>query len=162
MPIQLQQFDGHPRLLMEARLKPVQGTRFQPTGFPDMGPAVYDGLGADGGPTLMVLVESAQSVANRLEGVCWDDTAGSPDPAVTGMPYVSVDLWDSGETTNSLLEAHRLNSPYIMKNGSDFIDQFRSESNCRNATNRLGHSIEPRWPGRRSSTTLDQCCTGFF
>ena len=138
MPIQLQQLDGHPRLLMEARLEPAQGTRFQPTGFPDLGPAVYDGLGADGGPTLMVLVESAQSVANRLEGVCWDDAAGSPDPAVAGMPYVSVDLWDSGETTNSLLEAHRLNSPYIMKNGSGFIDQFRSEAKLPERNEQVG------------------------
>ena len=28
-----------PRLLMEARLKPLQGERFQPTGFADLGPA---------------------------------------------------------------------------------------------------------------------------
>ena len=28
-----------PRLLMEAELKPLQGHRFQPTGFADLGPA---------------------------------------------------------------------------------------------------------------------------
>ena len=127
MPIQLQQFEGHPRLLMEVRLKPAQGTRFQPTGFPDLGPAVYDGLGADGAPMLMVLVESAQSVANRLEWVCWDDATGSLEPVITGIPYVSVDLWGSG-STNSLLEAHRLNSPYILSNDSGFAEKFRSEA----------------------------------
>jgi CRISPR-associated protein Csb1 len=32
-----------PRLLLKAALKPIQGTRFQPTGFPDLGAATYDG-----------------------------------------------------------------------------------------------------------------------
>jgi len=30
-----------PRLLLEAELKPVQGNRFQPTGFADLGPGRY-------------------------------------------------------------------------------------------------------------------------
>ena len=30
-----------PRLLIEADLRPVQGDRFQPTGFPDLGAATY-------------------------------------------------------------------------------------------------------------------------
>ena len=128
MSIQLEQLDSQPRLLMEARLQPIQGTRFQPTGFPDLGTAVYDGISADGRPTRMLLVESAQSLANRLESVCWDDATGSLDSAVTGMPYVSVGLWDSGETTNSLLEAHRLNSPYIISNDSGFAQRLRSEA----------------------------------
>jgi CRISPR-associated protein Csb1 len=50
-----------PRLLLKAALKPIQGTRFQPTGFPDLGAATYDG--PDG--RKMILVESAQSMANR-------------------------------------------------------------------------------------------------
>ena len=128
MPIQLEQLDGQPRLLMAARLQPAQGTRFQPTGFPDLGTAVYDGISAEGGQTRMVLVESAQSVANRLESVCWSDATGSLDPAIAGMPYVSVGLWDSGNATNSLLEAHRLNSPYIISSDSDFAQNFRSEA----------------------------------
>ena len=128
MPIQLEQLDGQPRLLMAARLQPAQGTRFQPTGFPDLGTAVYDGISGEGGQTRMVLVESAQSVANRLESVCWSDATGSLDPAIAGMPYVSVGLWDSGNATNSLLEAHRLNSPYIISSDSDFAQQFRSEA----------------------------------
>ena len=51
------------RLLMEVEFSPVQGDRFQPTGFPDLGGATYQL--ADG--TRMLLVESAQSMANRLE-----------------------------------------------------------------------------------------------
>ncbi len=127
MTIQLEQLTGQPRLLVEARLEPVQGTRFQPTGFPDLGAAVYDAPGENGNSAQMLLVESAQSVANRLEYVCWDEAATSLYPAVAGMPYVSVTLWDRGVATNSLLEAHRLNSPYIMRD-DDFAQQFRTEA----------------------------------
>ena len=34
MTIDWQQLENEPRLLMEAELKPIQGSRFQPTGFP--------------------------------------------------------------------------------------------------------------------------------
>ncbi|MEJ1973477.1 MAG: type I-U CRISPR-associated RAMP protein Csb1/Cas7u [Lacunisphaera sp.] len=60
-----------PRLLITAKLTPVLGTRFQPTGFPDLGAAQYKT--ADG--QNMLLVESAQSMANRLESVSWDAIA---------------------------------------------------------------------------------------
>jgi CRISPR-associated protein Csb1 len=98
------------RLLVEARFKPIQGTRFQPTGFPDLGPATY--TLPDGTP--MLLVESAQSMANHLERLCWDDANDRLVPELTGMPYVEAALPD-GAKTNSLLEAHRLNSPYIVR-----------------------------------------------
>ena len=131
MAIEFQQLDGQPRLLMEAELKPIQGTRIQPTGFADLGAAVYDAPSANGGSTQMILVESAQSVANRLEDVCWDEAMGSPHSALAGMPYVNVTLWDSGDTTNSLLEAHRLNSPYIMRD-DDFKEKLRTKANLPN------------------------------
>ena len=82
MAIQWQQLVEQPRLLFEAQLKPIQGTRFQPTGFPDLGAAVYDAPDANG--SQIVLVESAQSVANRLEDVCWDHANDSPLSALTG------------------------------------------------------------------------------
>ena len=69
MPVDFKALKDKPRVLIEAALKPVAGTRIQPTGFPDLGPATYDD--PDGTPTL--LVESAQSMANRLEAVCWDE-----------------------------------------------------------------------------------------
>lgn len=97
------------RLLFEVDLKPVQGTRFQPTGFPDLGAATYKlNDGAE-----MLLVESAQSMANRLEAVAWDEGKGELVEPLRGLPYVKSTLPD-GATTNSLLEAHRLNSPYIV------------------------------------------------
>ncbi|MDP2661108.1 MAG: type I-U CRISPR-associated protein Cas7, partial [Dehalococcoidia bacterium] len=45
-----------------------------------------------------------------------------------GMPYVRVKLWDSVQTTNSILEAHRLNSPYIM-NDDTFKNKLREKAN---------------------------------
>lgn len=104
----------HPRLLIEADLQPIAGTRFQPTGFPDLGAATY--TAADGTP--MLLVESAQSMANRLETVCWDEATAKPVAALDGLPYVESTLPD-GVKTNSMLEAHRLNSPYIV-NSAEF------------------------------------------
>ena len=123
MTIDWKRIDDVPRLLMEAELRPIQGTRFQPTGFPDLGAATYEAPGK----VDMVLVESAQSMANRMEAVCWDEASDSPHSALKGMPYVSVTLWDSGDTTNSILEAHRLNSPYIMRD-EDFAAKIRAEA----------------------------------
>ena len=101
------------RLLIEAPLRPIQGSRFQPTGFPDLGAAVFDTK--DG---THLLVESAQSVANRLEGVCWDPASNELVPALRGLSYVRVE--QGGEyLTSSLVEAHRLNSPYILEGADD-------------------------------------------
>jgi len=112
------------RLLLEAKLKPIAGTRFQPTGFPDLGPAQYklpDG-------TAMLLVESAQSMANRLEAVCWDAVANDWVKPLRGLPCVIVTDKNGKPLTNSVLEAHRLNSPYILE-GKDksFLEKLKSE-----------------------------------
>ena len=106
-----------PRLLIEAELRPLQGTRFQPTGFPNLGAATYQA--PDG--TDMLLVESAQSIANRLEGVCWDEVADNWVTPLRGLPLVKVVDKDNKSLTNSVLEAHRLNSPYIAN--SDWFKQ---------------------------------------
>lgn len=97
------------RLLVEAKLKPIQGSRFQPTGFPDLGPALY----SDTKGTPMLLVESAQSMANRLEGVCWDESANDWIAPLRGLPFVLVKDKAGQPLTSSVLEAHRLNSAYI-------------------------------------------------
>ncbi|NOY90990.1 MAG: type I-U CRISPR-associated protein Cas7 [Deltaproteobacteria bacterium] len=107
----LEALNESPRLLLQAELKPVQGTRFQPTGFPDLGAAEYsvtDGRNMRN----MLLLESAQSMANRLEAACWDEGQGDLVPALQGLPYVKSTLPD-GTVTSSILEAHRLNSPYL-------------------------------------------------
>jgi CRISPR-associated protein Csb1 len=105
----LDKLKDQPRLLLQAKLKPVQGSRFQPTGFPDLGAATFDGPGG----AKMLLVESAQSMANRLESVCWDVTANDWVAALKGLPAVLVVDKDKKSLTNSVLEAHRINSPYI-------------------------------------------------
>jgi CRISPR-associated protein Csb1 len=111
MPFDLSALASAPRLLVEAKLRPVQGTRFQPTGFPDLGAAEYIGPNGES----MLLLESAQSVANRLETVCWDMVADDWVEPLQGLPYVRVLTQDGGFLTNSVLEAHRLNSPYILE-----------------------------------------------
>lgn len=115
---------NQPRLLLKAVLKPLQGTRFQPTGFPDLGAATYDS--ADG--KKMLLVESAQSMANRLETVCWDTVADDWVTPLKGLPVVKVKDKSGKPLTNSVLEAHRLNSPYILE-GKDksFLDKLKTE-----------------------------------
>jgi CRISPR-associated protein Csb1 len=108
----LSSLDQLPRLLFEAELRPVSGNRFQPTGFADLGAAEYKL--PDGTP--MLLVESAQSVANRLERTCLDGEGTDLDPALAGLPYVKVDLEGIDKSTSSLAEAHRIASPYILLN----------------------------------------------
>lgn len=112
-----------PRLLMEVDLQPVQGTRFQPTGFPDLGAAtyrLYDGME-------MLLVESAQSMANRLEAMCWDEARGDLVSPLQGLPYVVV-MQNDRPLTNSLLESHRLNSPYILESEDKaFFNRLQAE-----------------------------------
>lgn len=100
--------DGN-RILLDVALAPLQGDRFQPTGFADLGAAVY--TLPDG--TRKILVESAQSMANRLEAALLEDR--DLKPAFKGLSYVRV--FPDGETTmftNSLIEPHRLNSPWIL------------------------------------------------
>jgi CRISPR-associated protein Csb1 len=108
-----------PRILLEATLRPALGNRFQPTGFADLGAAQYklpDG-------TQMLLVESAQSVANRLEKTCLNGDGPDIDPALSGLPYVAATLAGSESSgsqasvrTSSLVEAHRIGSPYFLLN----------------------------------------------
>lgn len=113
-----------PRLLIEAKLQPLAGTRFQPTGFPDLGAAQYKAASGDD----MLLVESAQSMANRLESVCWDTVQNEWVSALIGLPCVVVKNKDGKIITNSVLEAHRINSPYILE-GKDktFLNTLKTE-----------------------------------
>lgn len=122
MSLDLSALSSEPRLLLEVPLKPLQGARFQPTGFPDLGAATYRHENID-----MLLVESAQSMANRMETACWDEGADELAPALQGIPYIKV-VSDEKLATNSLLESHRINSPYILE-GSDksFFEKLKKE-----------------------------------
>jgi CRISPR-associated protein Csb1 len=113
-----------PRLLVEVNLKPLQGTRFQPTGFPDLGAATYQAADS----TSMLLVESAQSMANRMEAVCWDEGNNDWTHALKGLPFIQVIDKNGKSLTNSILESHRINSPYILESKDKaFFEKLQSE-----------------------------------
>jgi len=115
-----------PRLLVEVPLKPIQGTRFQPTGFPDLGAATYNM--ADGKE--MLLLESTQSMANRMETICWDEGNKKIIDPLEGLPFVKVLDQDGNFLTNSLLESHRINSPYILESqDKTFLEMLKNELN---------------------------------
>jgi CRISPR-associated protein Csb1 len=115
---------GPRKLLVEAELRPVQGARFQPTGFPDLGAAVFE---TSTGTRL--LVESHQSMANRMEATCWDPGAQELIPELRGLSYVRVIDEKGAFLTSSILEAHRLNSAYILKgDDSSLFDALVEES----------------------------------
>jgi len=134
MPLDLKTLEKAPRILIEAQLKPLAGSRIQPTGFPDLGAATYNAPDDQGGTIPTLLVESAQSMANRLEAVCWDEATEDVVAELKGLPYVKVNLVglnDQENTTTSFLEFHRLNSPYIMSgvtnDGKNFADVLKPE-----------------------------------
>lgn len=122
MPIDLTGLTDVSRVLFSIPLRPLQGERFQPTGFPSLGAATFQ---TRTGTSL--LVESAQSMANRLEAVCWDEAAQAPREPLAGMSYVRVER-QGKFLTSSLTEAHRLNSPYMLE-GKDkkFFNTLKEE-----------------------------------
>lgn len=135
MTIDLTSLKTSPRLLFEVPLRPVQGQRFQPTGFPGLGAATFQ---TEKGACL--LVESAQSMANRLELTCWDEVKQTLRPALQGLSHVRVvrglgkseaERKKSKETmflTDTMLEPHRINSPYLLKNSDKaFFETLKQE-----------------------------------
>jgi CRISPR-associated protein Csb1 len=108
--VDLSSVRAHDKVLFDIQLEPVQGRRFQPTGFPDLGAATFE---TETGTCL--LVESAQSMANRLEATCWDDGTKALLPELAGLSFVRVNGKGGEFLTSSILEAHRINSVYIEK-----------------------------------------------
>ena len=106
------------RQLFDVALEPVAGSRFQPTGFPDIGAALFERPEGNGKWTRSLLLESAQSMANHLERVGWPDGSDAPHPALDGLPYVRVVDAGGRFLTSSRIEAHRLASAFV-KNATD-------------------------------------------
>jgi CRISPR-associated protein Csb1 len=126
--LDLSPLNGISRLLLTVPLKPVQGDRFQPTGFPSLGAAEYQTK--DG---KKLLVESVQSMANRLEATCWDIANNQPIAPLTGISHVTVTRGKNEDNTakfltDSMLEAHRLNSVYIELSLGDFFKKILPEA----------------------------------
>ncbi|WNB73931.1 type I-G CRISPR-associated RAMP protein Csb1/Cas7g [Methylomonas koyamae] len=124
MSIDFSALHAAPRLLIEAELQPLQGARFQPTGFPDLGAAVYDGPHGN----RLLLVESAQSMANRMEAVCWDALNDDWVTALKGLPLIKVIDNQGKPLTNTVQEAHRLNSAYVLEGKDQTVfDKLKAE-----------------------------------
>ncbi len=106
------------RQLFDIELEPINGERFQPTGFPDLGAALFDRpqRGAENGNEWVkaLLVESAQSMANHLERTAWTSGADQPVETMDGLPYIRVvHAYDGTYLTSSRTEAHRLASAFV-------------------------------------------------
>lgn len=126
MSIDLTKLDNTHRLLFSIPLEPIQGKRFQPTGFPSLGAATYQT--AEG---QSLLVESAQSMANWFERTVWSDDDNDVKPELAGLSHVRVmrgvgsdeksrmAATDKEFLTDTIIEAHRLNSPYLLKSKLD-------------------------------------------
>jgi CRISPR-associated protein Csb1 len=101
------------RTVLEAELEPLAGSLFQPTGFPDLGPAEFGDH--------ELLVESAQSMANWLESTTWDSGQSDQVSELGALPYVRVVSPEGDFLSSSRLEAHRLASAYIMNGTVDSV-----------------------------------------
>jgi CRISPR-associated protein Csb1 len=93
------------RTVITAELAPLAGSLIQPTGFPDLGAAEFGDK---------LLVESAQSMANWLEGTTWDVARKDQVAELASLPYVRIVNPEREFLSSSRLEAHRLASAYIM------------------------------------------------
>jgi len=122
MTVDLSPLDSTQRLLFEIPLVPLQGHRFQPTGFPSLGAATFQ---TEGGQCL--LVESAQSMANRLELTVWDQDRQDVKEDLKGVSHVRIER-NGKFLTDTILESHRLNSPYLLEESSKvFFNKLKEE-----------------------------------
>jgi CRISPR-associated protein Csb1 len=113
------------RQLFDVPLEVVSGSRFQPTGFPDIGAATFKRPIRDGSTVRWVvalLVESAQSTANHLESVGWDAALEEPVAELMALPYVRVLDKEGTYLTSSRTEAHRLASAFVKDSTLDGQD----------------------------------------
>jgi CRISPR-associated protein Csb1 len=128
MSVDITALTNESRLLLKILLKPLQGHRFQPTGFPDLGAATYRAPTDDDHSLPCLLVESPQSMANRMELTLWDTGNNRLRPFADGLSYVRVLDEKKNHLTSSVEEAHRLNSAYIERaNDGKLHDQLTKE-----------------------------------
>lgn len=122
MTVDLKPLNNAKRLLFKIPLEPLQGHRFQPTGFPSLGAATFQ---TNTGTSL--LIESTQSMANHLEMTVWDMARKDIKKELKDLSHVCIT--HKGEfLTDTILESHRLNSPYLLE-GKDksFFNTLQQE-----------------------------------
>lgn len=99
------------RVLFSAELHLANGSFFQPTGFPDIGACVY----TDGAGERRCLVESEQSMANRLEAVCMQAPGVWRAPLAGRLPVIRVEDKKNRLLATNLTEPHRVASSYVLE-----------------------------------------------
>jgi len=120
------------RVVITASLKLTNGHFLQPTGFPDIDACVY----RDKDDRRWCLVESEQSMSNRLEAVCMKSPGVWVDD-LKGLPLVVVRNKDGDLLTTNLTEPHRIASSYILDgkradNTDDMRELFERKLGLRN------------------------------
>jgi CRISPR-associated protein Csb1 len=117
---------GETRIVLKATYSPTVGSMFQPTGFPDLGPAEFERPDENGATHKALLVESVQSLTNHLESTAWDRATERPAEVIEALPYVEVRDKDGQRfLTSSRLEPHRLAGAYVRNsslNGNGMVD----------------------------------------
>ena len=112
------------RVLLSAELHLANGSFFQPTGFPDIGACIY----TDGAGEPRCLVESEQSMANRLEAVCMKAPGVWREPLADKLPVIRVANKKNRLLATNLTEPHRVASSYVLEgsvNGTTLQDKLK-------------------------------------
>jgi len=100
---------AHDRIVITAGLDLANGHFLQPTGFPDIDACIY----RDQAGRRWCLVESEQSMSNRLEAVCMR-SPGVWVKDLEGLPLVAVRNRAGALLTTNLTEPHRIASSYVL------------------------------------------------
>ncbi|MBD2072113.1 type I-U CRISPR-associated protein Cas7 [Leptolyngbya sp. FACHB-671] len=115
------------RTIIKSNLTPAVYNSFQPTGFPDIKASRFVIPGSN---QENLLVESPQSIANRLEATVWDAAKQGLHSIFIGLPYVRlVNKATGAYIASSLSLPHRLASAYISKNKDPFSKRLIDDLN---------------------------------
>jgi len=101
---------GQDRVLITAALTLTKRHFLQPTGFPDIDACIY----RDKEGRRWCLVESEQSMSNRLEAVSMKSPGVWVDD-LKGLPLIAVKNKDDDLLATNLTEPHRLASSYVLE-----------------------------------------------
>jgi CRISPR-associated protein Csb1 len=128
----LEKLYGQDRVVITASLALANGRFLQPTGFPDIDACIY----RDKEGRRWCLVESEQSMSNRLEAVCMKSPGVWVDE-LKGLPLIAVRNKAGDLLATNLTEPHRVASSYVLDgkragNGTDLRTIFESKLGLRN------------------------------
>jgi CRISPR-associated protein Csb1 len=123
---------GQDRVVITASLKLTNGHFLQPTGFPDIDACIF----RDREGRRWCLVESEQSMSNRLEAVSMKLPGVWVDD-LKGLPLIGVKNEDGDLLATNLTEPHRVASSYVLDgkragNAGDMRALFERKLGLRN------------------------------